>query len=71
LDSAVLIPPEGGWDIDSELEGFKAELESFVKEYFGEDESPENRVVDYDEMVTEMRDNLRSISKTKRTRRGR
>jgi hypothetical protein len=71
LDSAVLIPPEARWDVDSELESFKAELEGFVKEYFGEDESPENRVVEYDEVVAEMRDNLRSISKTKRSRRGR
>jgi hypothetical protein len=71
LDSAVIIPPEGRWDVDSELEGFKAELESFVKEYFGEDESPENRVVEYDEVVAEMRNKLRSISKTKRPRRGR
>jgi hypothetical protein len=71
LDSAVLVPPEGRWNVDSELEDFKTELEGFVKEYFGEDEGPETRIVNYDEVVTEMRDKLRSISKTKRSRKGR
>jgi hypothetical protein len=71
IDSSVLIPPEGRWDVESELEGFKTGLEGFVKEYFGDDESLKNRIVDYDTVITEMRDMLKRISKTKRVRRKR
>jgi hypothetical protein len=56
--------------LDSELESFKTGLEGFVKEYFGEEESPEKRVVDFDAVVTEMKDILKRISKTKRSRKG-
>jgi hypothetical protein len=71
IDSSVIIPPEGKWDVELELEDFKSGLEGFVKEYFGEDESPETRIVDYDELLAEMKDTLRRISKTKRFRRKR
>jgi hypothetical protein len=71
VSSGALIPPDGKWEVHRILEDFKNGMESFIETYFGEDESPELRIIDYDSVVDDMREILRKISKERPKRRSR
>lgn len=63
VSSGALIPPEGKWDVQSIIEDFVEDTESFVESYFGKGESPKRRIIDYNDVLNEMRTLLRKISK--------
>ncbi len=65
VSSGALIPPEGKWDVDSVLENFKEEMIDFVSAYFGSVDDSEERVLDFDELIDDMKRILTDISKSK------
>lgn len=63
VSRGTLIRPKGRWDVQEELEGFTERTETFIQSYFGEDVVPEERVVDYQAMLDEMREYLHDLKK--------
>ncbi|MHA2356788.1 MAG: hypothetical protein ACXADC_16540 [Candidatus Thorarchaeota archaeon] len=63
VSSGALIPPEGKWEVERVLEGFKDDTEAFIQTYFGKDERPENRIIDYADVLEKMRTILKKTSK--------
>ncbi|MFQ5831404.1 MAG: hypothetical protein ACE5H4_01740 [Candidatus Thorarchaeota archaeon] len=64
VSSGALIPPEGKkWDIDEIIEGFVAETEEFLQSYFENDERPEEHIIDYQEMLDDLRFKLKRLKK--------
>jgi hypothetical protein len=64
----ALITPEQTWTVKEVLEGFKGDTLSFVDDYFGGIESPEKRVIDFDEMIGIVKQMLEKIRKKRRSR---
>jgi hypothetical protein len=62
VDSFNLIP-QGRWSIDEIMQGFIGETEEFIESYFGNEERPESRIVDYKETLEETRALLKRIKK--------
>jgi hypothetical protein len=71
ISSGALIPPEAKWKVEGVLEGFKDDTEAFIQIYFDKDESPENRIIDYADVLEKMRTILKKISKERPKRRRR
>lgn len=64
--SQNVIPPEGRFEVNYLVQAFKEETLDFVGEYFKENEGSEERIVDLDEALNDMKRLLIDISKTKR-----
>ena len=54
VSSAALIPPEGKWEVNRVLDGFRDETQRFIETYFGDEESFEGRIIDYEEVLEEI-----------------
>ncbi len=63
VSRATLVLPEGTWSVDERYNGFKRDMESFIQSYFGEDESPKDRVTDYQEILDMMERYLKDLKK--------
>ena len=57
---------KGKFDVNLILQSFKEETIDFVRGYFEDTEVPEERIVDFDEALDDMKRLLKDISKTKR-----
>jgi len=64
--SQNVVPPEGKFNVNLLLQTFKDETIDFVRGYFEDTEIPEERIVDFDEALDDMKRLLKDISKTKR-----
>jgi len=65
MKTHAVTPPKGKFDVDLIRENFKIELLDFVKEYF-ETEYPKEKIVDFEEVLDDMKMHLKDISKIKR-----
>jgi hypothetical protein len=63
--SQYVIPPEGKFDISRIVQTFKDEMVIFVSEYFEGTEDPEERIVDFDEVLADMERLLKDIRQVK------
>jgi hypothetical protein len=62
VSSFNLIPQER-WQINETMEKFIDETEEFIESYFGRGERPTRRIIDYSEMLQEIRELLKRIKK--------
>jgi hypothetical protein len=63
IDRGTFIRPDRKWDVEREIREFREDTESFIQSYFGEDATPEERVIDYEKMLATMRDFLTELKK--------
>ena len=66
VNSHTVTPPKGKFDINLIVVTFKEETADFVSQYFEGTEDPTERIVDFDEVLDDMKMYLKDISKIKR-----
>jgi hypothetical protein len=64
VDSQSIIPPKNKSERSLLVENFKEKLLDYVREYF-ETEDPEKRIVDFDQVLDDMKRLLKDISQVK------
>ena len=65
VSSGVVIPPEGRFDANLIIETFEEETVDFVCDYFDDLEDADERILDFDESIDDMKRILKGISKSK------
>jgi hypothetical protein len=63
VSSGSLIPPKGNWQIKEVIEDFIEETKEFLKTYFSERMKPAKGIIDYNEMLIDLKNKLRRIKK--------
>ncbi|MHA2066584.1 MAG: hypothetical protein ACXABY_19605 [Candidatus Thorarchaeota archaeon] len=61
--SGALIPSDGDWLVKDVIEEFKDDTEQFLTDYFGAEVKPSARIVNYREMLVELKRILKRIRK--------
>ncbi|MHA1424341.1 MAG: hypothetical protein ACTSSD_19895 [Candidatus Thorarchaeota archaeon] len=64
--SQNVVPPKGKFDVNLLLENFKDETIDFLGEFFKDCRNPEEMIVDFEEVLDDMKRLLKDISKLKR-----